>query len=287
MKCKSLISIKTILCLGLLIGSFSCKKSGDTPKGDPVNSAENNAFAEAQYNDVNIMVDQAGASSTITFSQVQPYDGQVETLGILGSSCATVSVDTNANPHLITIDFGSSNCLCLDNRNRRGKILATYTGQFGRVGTEINVGFEGYYVNDYGISGTKTITNMGNNNGGNPVYKVEVDGMITKPGDGGEFTWVSTRFREWKSGWNTPLTILDDEYAITGSASGTNPDGSSYSVVIGTELVRKMNCRWFESGVLAFTQAGYPTISLDYGNSGCDANASLSVLGITYPISLK
>ena len=286
---NSLKLISNYILFTFILWTASCKKSTEEKKGNTTEAAENNAFAEANYNDVTTMVDQAGINSNVTFAvpATEPRDGQIRTMGIGGSSCATVTIDTVANPHSITIDFGSANCMCLDERNRRGKIIATYTGRYRETGTVINISFNNYYVNDNKISGTKKVTNLGNNQAGNLLYKVEVNGQIVKANNGGTVTWTSTRYREWKAGAGTPLNILDDVYGITGDASGTNADGSSYTILATKELVRKMNCRWFESGTLELTQTGLPKVTLDYGSTGCDANATISILGVSYPVVLQ
>ncbi len=278
-----------IFIFSLVVTVASCKKNASDKKDNSTEAAENNAFAEATFNDVTTLVDQAGIYSNITFGagRGELRDGQIETMGTTGSACATLTIDTVSTPHSITIDFGTTNCVCLDERTRRGKIIATFTGRYRETGTVINITLENYYVNDNKISATKRITNQGNNQAGNQVYKVEVTGEIIKANNGGTITWNSTRYREWKAGANTPLNILDDVYAITGDASGTNANGSSYTISITQELIRKMNCRWFESGKLELTQTGLPKINLDYGTTGCDANATVSILGVNYPVELK
>lgn len=265
----------------------SCHKDDSSKKqASPTESAENNAFAEEQYNDVSIMVDQAGNGATVNM-QANDRGNSMGQAGVAGASCASFSIDTSNNVHTITIDFGSTNCLCIDQRYRRGKIIASYNGRYRDSGTIINISFDNYYVNDNRIAGSKREINKGHNAAGNPVFSIEVAGEITLAGNGGTITWNSSRMREWKQGWNTLLNPLDDVYGITGTANGTNADGSAYSITIKQELVRKLNCFWFESGVLELNQDGLPAITLDYGNTGCDANATISVLGHDYPIVLK
>lgn len=274
-----------ISVLGLLLSFslFSCKKSAENSQ-QSTEAAENNAFAEAQFNDLTTLIDQAAINSTVNFDVNGIRDGQISQMG---SSCITLSIDTTSNPKKITVDFGTSNCYCLDGRNRRGKVIATYTGKYRESGTIVNFTLENYYVDDNKIEGTKTITNQGLNQTGNRVYKIVVNGAITKANNGGTFTWASTRYREWKAGAATALNILDDVYGITGNASGTTVEGKEYTISITQELVRKMNCKWFESGVLDLTLTGSPKITLDYGSTGCDNAAVVKILGIEYPIQLK
>ena len=247
-------------------------------------AASNNAFAEAQYNDVTTLVDQSARNGAALFGAAGTGSGS----GLSSLlSCGTLTHDTTTVPRSITIDFGANNCLCLDNRNRRGKIIATYTGRYTDAGTIISISFDNYYVNDNKIAGTKQIINQGTNGQVILVYKIIVDGQIVKANNMGTVSWASTRYREWTAGYNTPLNILDDVYSITGDASGTTRLGRPYTITITQALVRKMNCQWFESGVMTLSMNALPDISLDYGSSGCDANATINILGQAYPVILQ
>jgi hypothetical protein len=268
------------LIASLLITSvfISCKKNADKSDND-VEAAENNSLAESNYNDVTTLVDMAATNGTsFTFRTTDELN--------LLSSCVTVSLDTLSTPRTIVIDFGTTNCLCTDGRNRRGKILASYTGKYRNSGTVISITFDNYFVNDNQVKGTKTVTNMGNNNAGHLVYSIQVNGQIVKANNGGTISWTSTRQREWVEGANT-LTPLDDVYSITGTASGTSAQEKAYTIAITQALVRKMNCRWFESGKVEVTPEGLATRTLDYGTTGCDANATVTILGRTFNVTLQ
>ena len=276
----SIFIAASMVCTALLFSS--CKKDGSSKDSD-TESAENNALAESSFNDVTTISDQAALSGSVNM-RVATADRED---GSLGSGCATVTVDTVSVPHVITIDFGATNCTCNDGRSRRGKIILSYTGRYKESGTVINISFNNYFVNDNQLTGTKKITNQGLNAAGNLVYKIEVNGQVIKANNGGTVTWVSTRQREWIAGASTPLILSDDVYSITGNATGTNANGKTYTIVITKALIRKMSCRWFESGTLDVTPEGKPTRTLDYGSTGCDANATVTILGYTFPIVLR
>lgn len=282
MKSSKFYKTCCFLAISLLVIATSCVKKGE--RTSPTEAAENNAFAEAQFNDITTLIDQAMLTGTVTYGSAGSA-GNNGINGILSSPCVEVMLDTVSNPRIVSINFGSTNCLCLDGRLRRGKILATFTGRYRDVNAVITTSFIDYYVNDYKIAGTKKVTNQGLNQGGKLVYKVEVSGNIIKP-IGGEFSWTSIRFREWKEGSNTPLNVLDDVYGINGTASGTTVDGNQYTISINQELIRKMNCSWFESGKIELSPNGLPKIMLDYGQTGCDDNAYITVLGSSYPVKL-
>lgn len=262
----------------------SCKK--DASKDSDVEAAESSSLAEASFDDVTTISDQAALGGSVNLRVAGDAIANRED-GSLGSACATVTIDTVTVPHAITIDFGATNCVCNDGRNRRGKIILSYSGRYKDAGTVISISFNNYFVNDNQLTGTKKITNQGLNNSGNLVYKIEVNGSVVKANGAGTITWVSTRFREWTAGVNTPLVWNDDAYSITGTATGTIASGKSYTFSITKPIVRKMSCHYIESGVIDITPEGKPTRTLDFGTTGCDANASVTILGYTFPIILR
>ena len=228
----SIFIAASLLCTA--VAFTSCKKDA-TAKDSDIESSENNALAEASFNDVTTISDQAALGGSVNMRVAGDQAANKED-GSLGSSCATVSFDTVSVPHIITIDFGATNCICNDGRTRRGKILLSYTGRYKESGTVITISFNNYFVNDNQLTGTKKITNQGLNNAGNLVYKIEVNGQVIKANGGGTITWVSTRQREWIAGATTPLVLSDDAYSITGTASGTNASGKSYTITITKPL---------------------------------------------------
>jgi hypothetical protein len=270
-----------LIALLLTLSLVSCKKDSKPGTGDSsLESAENNSLAETHFNDITTFVDVAaynGASMTFRTTEEQsPLSG-----------CVTVTVDTVSSPRKITIDFGATNCLCVDGRNRRGKIIATYNGKYKDSGTVIGISLDHYFVNDNQVKGTKTITNKVKNVQGNLIYEVDVNGQVVKANNKGTITWISLRQREWMAGANTPLYILDDVYGITGTANGTNASGNAYAITITQALVRKMNCKWFESGIVTLVPEGLPAVTLNYGSSGCDANAVVTINNNNYDIIVQ
>lgn len=285
MQKKQSIFLGIMACFFLSLSFTACKKDSKPAGNTDTAAAQDNAMAESSYNDATTMVDASVTFGTNFSFRVATNEPAARIEEVLGN-CVTVTLDTaNANRSVV-IDFGTTNCLCIDGRKRRGRILASWTGKYRDAGTVVNITYDNYFVNDNQIKGTHKTTNMGLNNAGNLVYKIEVDGIIVKADNGGEITWKSTRQREWVAGASTPLNILDDTYSITGSANGTVASGDAYTINITQALVRKMNCYWFESGKIELTPSGLATRTLDYGSTGCDPNATFSVAGVTFNVVL-
>jgi len=272
---KILLGLTTVAVLGLVY--TGCKKDKDETTAD-TEFASNNELSESSSNDAENFADDVakgqGSGSFRTSSSESMMGG-----------CATITHDTVSNPRVMTIDFGTTNCVCNDGRSRRGKIVVTYSGKYFEAGSSKSMTFNEYYVNDNKVEGTKSIVNNGKNNSGHSTWTISADLTITKS-NGKVHSWSSTRTREMIAGEGTK-TRLDDIYSITGSASGDNKKGITYTATIVKPLVRALACRWFQSGSIDFNIGTKPTRTLDYGNGDCDAQATVTVDGKTYPITLR
>jgi hypothetical protein len=273
MKRKSFkLGLITLALLGMFVSG--CRK---TSTEETTQSAEDQSLAEGTYNDVHRIADE-GATGSLSSYKVEDGTSML-------SACATVTNDTSSSPHRLTIDFGSTNCLCMDGRYRRGKIYCDYSGRYRDSLSTHTISFDNYYVDDNKIEGTKTVTNMGRNSAGNLTYSIHVAGSIIKADGSGTISWTSDRTREWVAGEGTS-TRYDDVYHITGSASGTSAAGVSYTATITTPLEVALDCRWIRSGTVSFTPGTKPTRIIDYGTGACDRVATVTVSGRTYNITL-
>jgi hypothetical protein len=126
---------------------------------------------------------------------------------------------------------------------------------------------------------------MGKNQNNQTYFNISVSGAIYKA-NGGTITWNSTRVRTWIAGESTTLNWMDDEYHITGSGNGTSANGTQFNVVITQALHVKLNCPRIVSGTVDITPSGKPTRTLDYGPGTCDYNATVTINGNVYNITL-
>lgn len=265
------------MALGMSIMITSCQKrtKDDT---EETGYATEHAVSEKSYNDVESIADQA---STVATGGSLSYKGT----GIT-SACATV---TRASG-VITVDFGSVNCRCNDDRYRRGKIIINYTGAYADSGSVHTITFDNFYQNDNKIEGTKTVTNMGHNSLGQPYFDVSVAGTITLASTGGVITTASHRTRTWIEGYTTPSDFSDDKYSLTGTGSITRPNGTTINVTVSnlSPLIIAAGCQWIEAGTITFALPSGLTRSINYGTAAnCDNQAVLSLpSGATYNITL-
>lgn len=267
-------AVGAMFTLALLFSSCGKKAEIETAVNNEEATAQNKEEADAVGNETQNIIDAAAKNGSSIVGRI----GSSSFIEISeASQCATITRDTTATIRTIIIDFGTSNCLCNDNRYRRGKIIVTHTSNYFDDGSVKKITFQDFYRNDNKLQGTRVVTNKGLNSSGNKHWEVvETDMIITKL-DGKIHTWNSTRDREMLSGSATPYVWLDDEYQITGAASGVNQNNVNYTSLITTPLHRNMNCNWIDKGVIEFENNKGAKRTIDYGNGLCDAIATITV----------
>jgi hypothetical protein len=263
MKSKLLTHFTAWVLLSFLLGSCG--------KGDRNDDTLMDQFLEADAGHEELsQFEYDGAEAALDYRVAEN-----EMAGMLSAGgCATVSRDTLSSPRRITIDFGAVNCLCRDGRYRRGMVYIDYTGQRGVPGSTATLSYNGYFVNDRGISGSRTISN-GSSPAGNPQRTVTYNITVTLPGQSGSYNRQGQRLREKIAGDGT-TNLLDDVYLITGSGSGSRTGGFTYSHSIVTPLRREGSCAWTVSGSIQFSRNNRLTRTLDFGNGSCDDQATVS-----------
>jgi hypothetical protein len=259
----------------LLFIFTQCSKEATEDFGDiEKNLVQDNQIAENTVNDVLNITEQAGKWGNTYYKSSN-----------LLSTCATVTHDTLSNPKVLTIDFGTTNCLCSDGKNRRGKIIASYSGSYNTEGTIIFITFDNYFANNYQILGSKVITNMGQNNTLDPWFQVEVDIQVIHPTSGDTLNYIAERSRTWIEGDNS-LSLLDDVYLIEGTATGTNTNGNQFVTTILQGLRKEVGCPQFVSGEIKIDRTNKPSIWVDFGTGDCDGSCTITINSTIYTYGL-
>jgi len=277
---KTNILLMAMAFVGMSVIFNSCKKNEEIE--DPVYSteaAQDNALADNLFNDAQKQIDdthkkQDASTKSITDSSSYPI--------------ITIEAgDSTVYVWKATIDFGTDGVEGSDGRVRKGKIVFTTTGRYIDEGTVITGTLIDYSIDDYLIEGTKTVENMGKNSDQQTYFNVDViNGKITDS-NGAIRTWETHRVRTWVEGEATTglLGIFDDEYDITGSASGVTVSNKAYTITITEPLRVKVFCKWIQDGNLNLVVTGSPTIYVDYGVGGtsvCDNQAKATIDGQEY-----
>lgn len=282
------LSIIVLLLLTVSLVTFSCKKDKEEEKIDnETTSAQDNALSQNMFDDIKKVVEEAAKD-----------EGNTNKAGFFFGTCAAVTItpawiDTTTWSKTMTIDFGTTNCTGNDGINRRGVLTVTLSDRYVNAGSVLTVQPQNYYINDHLIEGTKTITNNGRNSSNNLSFTVQVtNGKVTFP-TGGYTTWSSTRTNEWVAGESTSwfsnglAGLCDDVYLITGSATGVNRAGKSYSVNITSPLRKEICCRWLVSGTVDIVPSGLLTRTVNFGGGNCDNIATVTIAGNTFTFAMN
>lgn len=248
-----------------------CKEDEEQSLETTTSISRDHSFVEFVYTEAQLIVDQA------RFGDLQTF----KTLG-----CASITRDTVSATRSIIVNFGNKDCNGPDDVERRGKIIANWTGKYNDVGTEITITFDQYYVNDNRILGSRKIKNTGRNNEGKLSYTVEIDGKVLLVDANDELTYKSTRTRRWINGDGTS-DRNDDSFEIIGSGKGVSAQGREYNVTIIEPILIKMSCKFITKGVMEISPKGREKRIVNYGEGECDNRAKVFINSVEYNIELR
>jgi|GEM_PF-1000209 len=284
---KKIYTFFFVCCLGTLLMLNGCKKNPTSPVSENIKSSEDNAMVDGEFTTIYSMTDSQKDEVLNAVNRESKGSGIQEITvnkSALLPACATVTFDTTTKK--CVIDFGAVNCKCQDDLWRRGKIIITFFGVKGQANWGYTVTLDNYYVQDMSVYGTKTVTFL-NLNKVNILVKDA--GIVTTTGT---IKWNCDRTIEKLWGQLTPKNIWDDEYSITGNASGVNREGTAFTVNIEKALKKKVICQKkdFVSGIITIANDKGNTLTVDYdanGDEGCNKLAKVTVNGTTKIITLR
>lgn len=303
-------TLKTISALTLLLSLFvfSCGKEDPKPSTDSdTSSASDDAIAETIVNDLEAVGAEA-AENQGSLTNFKSASGSAISL----ANCATVSILNK----IITVDFGTS-CLCNDGRTRSGKLIYDFSAstpstaiRYRNPGFDMKLTSQNYIVDGYSVTITsKQVKNTsplslpsGLNPGTNLTWSINSNISIIKPANAGTITRITSYTKELLNtndtncyrGQNKSIVWTIAKVKFNGNSSGVNAKGENYTNT-ATDLVRDMNCapylnkpkrHPFISGKLNHTPGTKATRYIDYGNGSCDVNATVTINGVVYNITL-
>lgn len=275
-----------IVILSIFAGSLifvSCEKNDEKVTDQDIEMADDEAV-------VTLMFDQAFIEADMALEQLEYNWKHPSGLKSVLDTCPVIYVNHNDStywPKTVSIDFGTEGCEGPFGNIRKGKIIINITDRYLKQGSVRAVIFEDFYINDFKVEGTKTVTNEGRNDDGFMYFSVELTGgKVTTPA-GKVITHEFSKTRTWIEGEQTPRWRWDDKYLIEGEASGINRFGIAYTRTITTPLLVATSCRWIMSGVVEIQPEDRPLILLNFGNGECDDVATITVNGETREIKLR
>lgn len=245
------------LLFALVIGITSCKKE-IVEATDESAPALSSAQSQEQGDDID-----AEAAFRLDPSQS-------------ASGCPTLTwaQPRGTYPNTLTIDFGTG-CTGYNGRVKSGQIIVEETGAYHDIGSVRTVTPQDFYVDDYHIEGSRTVTNAGLNEESQMYWTIAVEHTVTNP-EGGVATWTANRVRTLIEGGDTE-GCMDNVISTTGGASGVAPNGEAFTSTITSPLIKRMDCRWPVSGVEELSIEGRDGVrTIDFGNGECDDKATVT-----------
>lgn len=197
--------------------------------------------------------------------------------------CITITTIITTTSKEKTIDFGEG-CELPNGHILKGIIYMSYQKDMTALTKEISVSFQGFYVNDVNIEGTKSVFRVRSNDNGNPQSTFNVDIVVTWP-DGSYASRIGIRFREWIEGYGSG-NWSDNVFLITGNRTTTFRNGNIRVGEVIQALRRELVCNFLVSGIINL-QRNNNTVTLDFGDGLCD-NEAIATLpdGTTHIIYL-
>ena len=207
--------------------------------------------------------------------------------------CATITItlavdNTVLVPHgTIVADFGTG---CTDNHGntRKGKVIVEFSGRRFLPGSTVVTTTDGYSINGVTLEGTRTVTNISGSTEESPKFNIVLEnGKATWP-NGSIATRDVNRTREWIRAANP----VNDQWSVTGTASGTNRAGNVYEMTITSALVYKRECA-IGARVFMAVQGTKELIvnskklTIDYGTGDCDRIVTITVDGTSDQLEVK
>jgi hypothetical protein len=265
--------IAAVLAMDTLLLS-SCRKDEDQAVLEAVDLKNEslNSFV-----DKNLSADEEAASLK------NMTGGSVCGWGVYFSDCASITEDSETFPKTITIDFGDG-CTGPNGITRSGIMYVHLTAPMDETGAIRTVTFENYQINSISVTGSRVTTNLGANDDGHPQFSREVNIAFTQ--NGSTFTRQFSSVLTWLSGYDTE-ECFDNSWMMTGSGTGTRPDGTVVPRVITSPLYYSHECGYIYQGVMQSTPP-VGNITVDYGNGTCDNYATVTgPNGNTFTIELN
>jgi hypothetical protein len=284
---KTKMNYLILLVFSIAFVLTSCKKDEETPAAsneEAVASAvDDNSATTAEDN----VYSEADATAT-QMDETNNWTNTTKTKSVLADSVKQITItsgsgDTTVWPKTITITF--------TNWKARGHILdgtitMTQTNRMVVVNAERSINMDVIIDDTIRVQGVRTVTNLGLVDG-KPSMNVKLeDGKITNLNSQKFITRNADHTRTWEGGFGrlSRFNVLDDEWSITGIATGTNRFGHTYTNTIKEKLMFKTICPFIVNGKLEIAISGKQPFTIDYGYpiaNNCDRKFRVTVGGAT------
>lgn len=264
-------SILSVSAIALTLNS--CKK---TEPDTETQSAVDNSICEGEFTSRMPVVNGFAIKENGVKSMMDARTG----------SCPSVYInplDTlNGFPVTMVLDYGTGCADSIDGKVRSGQIYATFSKSWDTAGATVTVKLVNYKVGgvQYACDSIMIIRNSLTS-----FTNKIIGGKCISPS--WNLEWAAVRTLTQTAGASTIFNPYDDVFSLTGSATGKNRDGKSYTVNVTSPIVKRATCSWIESGRIDITPEGLAVRTVDYGNGTCDNNATLTINGNTFSFTMN
>lgn len=268
--------------MAALLGFSSCKKEENTVTKEMSYAAKVEAFSKTTKK-------QAAANMFYVNMVTNSLQGLLNGVsgGVSGKKaewiCATITNDTTVNPHVVTLDFGTTGCTDPQNGYFSGKVTIEYNNSdMGANGCHLFATFDNFVRDSISVNGTAEYFNNGTNGAGNMVGTVSLSGQTGYIHDRIQLSGTTNIGFEWVNARETAY--------LTINGSGTDNNGFAYNQSTTTTITQNKTAGCsdhFVSGVLLLQTAGLPDETIDYGNGTCDDQATSTINGVTTTFTLQ
>lgn len=298
MKSIKIKSIVAIAALGLL-GITSCQKK-QNPADNETGAAGDHSLAEHISSDIVNIGSQAADNNSGSLNSYKTENAE----NIL-NACATVIRDTTN--HIDSVIFNNS--ACIDGKTRSGILIFNYSAStngakhYRDPGFKCTVTSSNYIVDGNQVNIiSKTIQNTTpvgfNPTTTNLTWNITSHIQVTK--SDGTLDFSANKTKELLNtsdpnvyhGATSAITWNLARIGITGNATGTTVKGDNFTANVTSQLIRDFGActisgrHPFIQGAIDFTPGSKATRHIDYGNGSCDLNATVTIKGNTYNITL-
>lgn len=279
----------SLVMITVLFFLASCEDKVDFNAND-TQSVQNEAQVDGYFEDTNDMALTVVSSDQGTVDGARTDGGRLISKALLDLRFAcqttTISIDFAADntfqvPHgTITIDFGTEGCTDSKGNTRKGKVMIEFKGRRFLPNSTITTTTDGYSINGVQLEGTRVVTNVSGSTEEAPKFNVVLtNGKATWP-DNSSATRDVNRVHTWIRAANP----MNDEWHVTGTASGTNRNGKEYEMTITSDLVYKRECAISAKVFMAVQGTKELTvngrkITIDYGTGDCDKIVTITADG--------
>ncbi len=266
-----------------ILGIFAISFSFTSCEKDAVENLSNNPTTPTDYVSLLAIIDLNEIDDATS-------DGALKSVSDLDYiPCFEVTVHANENdefwPRSWTFSYTNEDCVDCFGNTKLGSVHVLLTDFWKNEGSSRTISFEDFSINGNKMEGTRNILNTGFNDLQNLTFERSFQDASYSRSETETMSWESNRNVEMIAGYET-FVAADDEYLVSGGASGINFEGKSFTVSIIDELYYKKCGLYPVSGSVLIEVEGESSIDINFGDGVCDKVAHMTVDGVTSEITL-